>query len=435
MTVKRIVYEDIINSKKNSEYFLIDIGEKKIFYCPRKGIIGEITKSETLETLKNKAKKYPVAKRLKKPKTTNEIGLLLTQNCNMRCIYCYVSGGKNKKSMDWNTAKKAIDYKLKTLPKKSNTLVIYFYGGEPTLEFELMKKSVEYAKKTSKKNLEIATRIFTNGTFSDEVAKWFKENNTKVIITAHLLKKFQNKYRPLASGKKSYKMIEKNIRLLNKFGVDYMISFPMTKKESDKIEEIIENAKKLGIKKLGMSVVLEKGRCLKTNIKAPKRSELIKSYKKAKTLGKKKEITVKIPRKTLKDIFTLKCIYCGVPAGDLMVLPNKDITTCYGMTDADRKCYDKFICGKVTTKGVEMNKNKLKKIRSITIHKSKKCEKCFAKWNCGGSCYVENQEKNKSYTDPPEKFCKLQREEIKKGIKKILESKNSELPILVETIN
>lgn len=435
MLGKRIIYEQLEKeSKGETSSFLLNIGKKKICYYPRKGLIAEVPDEKSLKKFKEKAKKYPAVKRLKKPKTVNEIGLLLTEDCNMRCKYCYVSGGKNNRKMGLEMAKQAIDYKLAQLPEKAKELTIYFYGGEPTLEFGLMKEIIEYTKKSSN-GLKINTRIFTNGTFDKKVAKWFKKQGTKVIITFHIFKDAQNEYRPLASVKDSYDIVKANIDLLNELDVNYMVSIPLTEEETDRIEEMMERAKKLNIKKIGMSVILEKGRCIKTNMKTPERPTLIKAYKKAKKIGEKKGINVKLPRKSLEDIFTLKCIYCGVPAGDLMILPNGDISTCYGVTDPDKESYDKFVCGKVTSKEIKIDKKKLNKIRSLTVHKSKKCKKCFAKWNCGGGCYVENQERTGKYSTPTETFCKREKKEVKEALKKILNNKNEDLPIIVEDVD
>lgn len=77
--------------------------------------------------------------------------LQLTQNCNLRCKYCVYSGGyynrtHTNKKMEWNTARKAIDFLIEhswERPEKT----ISFYGGEPLLEFSLMKKCILWAEK------------------------------------------------------------------------------------------------------------------------------------------------------------------------------------------------------------------------------------------------------------------------------------------------
>lgn len=74
--------------------------------------------------------------------------LQVTQQCNLRCKYCAYSGNYYNRShtsnrMDFETAKKAIDFYLKR-SEKADQLALSFYGGEPLLEFELIKKCVSY---------------------------------------------------------------------------------------------------------------------------------------------------------------------------------------------------------------------------------------------------------------------------------------------------
>ena len=80
----------------------------------------------------------------------NKITLQVTQSCNFRCKYCIYSENANRsqrthssKHMSWETAKKAIDF-LYEHSVDSEKIYIGFYGGEPLLEFELIKQCIEY---------------------------------------------------------------------------------------------------------------------------------------------------------------------------------------------------------------------------------------------------------------------------------------------------
>lgn len=78
--------------------------------------------------------------------------LQVTQNCNLRCEYCVFSGSyvnrvHSNKRMDWKVAKRAIDFLYEHSGNSDNEILIGFYGGEPILEIDLIKKCVEYAKK------------------------------------------------------------------------------------------------------------------------------------------------------------------------------------------------------------------------------------------------------------------------------------------------
>ncbi|MDL0414458.1 4Fe-4S cluster-binding domain-containing protein, partial [Clostridioides difficile] len=80
----------------------------------------------------------------------SSIILQVTQNCNLRCDYCIYSGSYSNrvhtnKRMNIDVAKRSIDYLIKN-SSQLNEVSVGFYGGEPLLEFDLIKQIVEYVK-------------------------------------------------------------------------------------------------------------------------------------------------------------------------------------------------------------------------------------------------------------------------------------------------
>ncbi|MFR1926650.1 MAG: radical SAM protein [Clostridium paraputrificum] len=149
----------------------------------------------------------------------NMITLQLTQRCNLRCSYCIYSENSsyNRKhsniSMDFDTAKRAIDfYKRHTID--SDKIAIAFYGGEPLLELNLIKKITQYANKVFK-GKKILFRMTTNATlFNDEAIDFFfnSENDFLVLISLDGPSSIQNINRKFPSGKGSFEIVMNNIR-------------------------------------------------------------------------------------------------------------------------------------------------------------------------------------------------------------------------------
>ena len=111
--------------------------------------------------------------------------LMVSQECNMRCAYCYGDCGEynNKGMMTSETAIKAIDYLVENT--KEDKLAIAFLGGEPVLNFSLIKEVVEYCSKiSSESNKKFSYTITTNGTLlNDEIEKFLIDNNIKTQIS------------------------------------------------------------------------------------------------------------------------------------------------------------------------------------------------------------------------------------------------------------
>lgn len=85
----------------------------------------------------------------------NRLTIQVTQNCNFRCEYCVYSGSyhnriHNNKRMDWDTARVALDF-LEQHSRNSTEINVSFYGGEPLLEMDLIKRCVDYSHKKFKR--------------------------------------------------------------------------------------------------------------------------------------------------------------------------------------------------------------------------------------------------------------------------------------------
>jgi uncharacterized protein len=156
--------------------------------------------------------KHPYSANLKLllDRKIESITLQLTQECNFRCSYCIYSGEKNTKQrshssecMSWETAKKAIDFFLEhSIDSESRS--VGFYGGEPLLQFDLLKKVVEYSEeKLRGKHLEF--NITTNGSLlSAEVAEFFDLHNFTVFISLDGPKEVHDKNRVFKNGQGTY---------------------------------------------------------------------------------------------------------------------------------------------------------------------------------------------------------------------------------------
>ena len=145
-----------------------------------------------------------------------QLTLQVTQQCNLRCKYCAYSGiyknnrTHNSRRMNWDTAKKAIDFFFKR-NKSLSDIVVGFYGGEPLLEFELMKKCVEYAK-SKNEGKRIKFNITTNGTLlSDEVVDFLVKENFSVSISLYGNAETHDINRKFSNGEGSFSLILKNI--------------------------------------------------------------------------------------------------------------------------------------------------------------------------------------------------------------------------------
>lgn len=147
--------------------------------------------------------------------------LQVTQNCNLRCEYCVYSGSyvnrvHSNKRMSYDTAMKAIDF-LASHSSNSDEISIGFYGGEPLLEIDLIKKAVLYSGKVFAEK-KLSYNITTNATLlSLEIADFLVANEFNITISLDGPKSIHNKNRIFAgSNKGTFDIIMKNVEKIRK---------------------------------------------------------------------------------------------------------------------------------------------------------------------------------------------------------------------------
>lgn len=172
--------------------------------------------------------------------------LLVTNSCNFRCRYCFVSKGISNMSFD--ICKDAIDKLIMCTKNKGyDNLLISFAGGEPLLNFDLIKEVVMYYKNVN--DINISYRIITNGSLiNQDIVDFIKENNIDVTVSLDSIKKFNDKSRSYANGLGTYDDVIKNIKLLNKNGIVPLINSVITSDNYKYLTKYIKLLLKLDVK-------------------------------------------------------------------------------------------------------------------------------------------------------------------------------------------
>lgn len=154
-------------------------------------------------------------------KTVRSINLDITQECNLRCLYCiYNKDFESKRNhgsqvMSLTTAKRAIDF-LKANSSESETLSIGFYGGEPLQRFDFVKDCVDYAKNVIKRK-KIVFTVTTNATLmTPEIAEILLENDFSVLVSIDGPQDIHDRYRKDRAGNGSFKSTLKGLEILSR---------------------------------------------------------------------------------------------------------------------------------------------------------------------------------------------------------------------------
>ena len=165
--------------------------------------------------------------------------IYVTNQCNLKCPYCYERNKENKKKViTKKEIQQYIKYMVENEPNQvSSTCII---GGEPTLEFDKMYYIFnEFKKVRQKYGKQIAYNFITNGTLLHKYTdKLYEMTYSSEVFTSFEVS-YDGSFQHIRTGKS--KIVEKNLELLNKLNIPFGISYTITKNTMDiYLQDIIE---------------------------------------------------------------------------------------------------------------------------------------------------------------------------------------------------
>ncbi|MGE5328326.1 MAG: radical SAM protein [Deltaproteobacteria bacterium] len=189
--------------------------------------------------------------------------LILTEDCNLRCKYCYENANRCSNSyMSVETAKQSADFLFDNALKHGiKYLNIIFFGGEPLLNLDVMTKFFFYAtEKANQYNIKIWFLLITNGTiyntqYEKFILQWYKTiNNVSIQISTDGIPEVQDKNRRTIDDKPTSKIVSGNILKLKAFlkqnkieANSFYTHFVLTKESIPKIFSNYKYFRHLGI--------------------------------------------------------------------------------------------------------------------------------------------------------------------------------------------
>ncbi|MEE0409319.1 MAG: thioether cross-link-forming SCIFF peptide maturase, partial [Clostridia bacterium] len=201
------------------------------------------------------------AKNWNKQSVVKALCLHIAHDCNLRCKYCFAGTGEyngERGIMSAETGKKAIDFVIANSGNRKNIELDYF-GGEPLMNFEVVKEITEYAKKQGKihgKNFRFT--ITTNGVLLDEKKKeYINENMSNVVLSIDGRKDVNDRMRTRVDGSGTYdNILPKFIDMAESRNQDnYYVRGTFTAFNKDFAEDVIHLAD-LGFKQTSVEPVV-----------------------------------------------------------------------------------------------------------------------------------------------------------------------------------
>lgn len=324
--------------------------------------------------------------------------LSLTEACNLRCTYCFLNGGECSRTMTEEVLISNINAALKICSeRKKQSLTISFFGGEPTLCPELLKKAVSISKAQAKElPFPLHFNITTNGVIKEDVLRFLRENKFSISLSMDGLPFTQDAQRPLASGMGSSRFVERTIRVLAEANQAIKVRCTITEKNVSEMPAIVLYLATLGCKRVQFEVVTESGRAKSSGVCRPSRESFVQYL--LESIDTAAKVGMEVLNSSFMRLFTPAIHYCdGMAESRRIVNPDGTISTCVEVNSSNHKAAEYFLLQ-------SQSDVPLTAIRPIAEH-SKDCSNCFAKFICGGGCPSRNYHCTGSAYVPDEFRC------------------------------
>lgn len=345
--------------------------------------------------------------------------LHVAHDCNMRCKYCFGDKGAfegDRSLLSLDTGKLAIDFLLKHSGSRRN-LELDFFGGEPLMNFQVVKDLVAYGREAEKaydKNIRFT--ITTNGLLlDDEIADFINTHMVNVILSIDGRPSVNDNMRKTVNEKGTYDIISKNyLDLVGKRKGTYYVRGTFTRENLDFSEDVKHLVDK-GFKNVSIEPVVTDP-TFDYALQEEDLETILAEYDRLTDLyldyyDQGKEF----------DFFHFKidldqgpCIIkrvsgCGAGTEYIAVTPEGDIYPCHQFVGNQN-----FKLGNVNNDHFE---NKLyDQFNKAHIYSKEKCTNCWAKFYCSGGCHANAFHMNGDILKPYEFGCELEKKRIECAI-------------------
>ncbi len=384
-------YEQVLELKNNGTLFSVDNFEPMA------------------DTLKNKSRGIIKA-----------LCLHVAHTCNLNCSYCFASQGKyhgDRAIMSLEVGKRALDFLIENSGNRHN-LEVDFFGGEPLMNFQMVKDLVAYARAIEKQhNKNFRFTLTTNGVLiDDDVIDFCNKEMSNVVLSLDGRKEVHDKFRVDYNGKGSFDKIVPKFQKLVKArnNQNYYMRGTFTHNNPDFINDIKEMLK-LGFTELSMEPVV----CSQNDPSALTEEDLsiiLKGYEDLAILMKERKEQGKpfTFYHYMLDLSDGPCIYkrisgCGSGTEYMAVTPWGDLYPCHQFVGEE-----KFKLGDIYN-GVN-NTEIQNQFASCNVYSHKECKDCWARLYCSGGCAANAYHSKGSITGIYEYGCTLFKKRIECAI-------------------
>lgn len=342
--------------------------------------------------------------------------LHIAHDCNLACRYCFAGEGEYKGDrslMSFEVGKKALDFLVSNSGSRCN-LEVDFFGGEPLLNFDVVKRLVAYGRELEKKKEKhFRFTLTTNGVLlNDEIIEFANKEMDNIVLSIDGRREVHDHMRPFKNGQGSYDLIlDKFKKVAESRGqTRYYVRGTFTHHNLDFVKDVLSLADQ-GFEQISVEPVVadpEEPYAIREEdipVICEGYDELAKEM-----LRRRKEGRGFNFFHYMIDLSGGPCVYkrlsgCGSGTEYLAVTPWGDLYPCHQFVGEE-----KFCLGNVE-EGIR-NTDMQDTFKLCNVYAKEECRDCFAKFYCSGGCAANAYHCHGDINSPYEIGCELQRKRV-----------------------
>lgn len=354
------------------------------------------------------------------PAPVKSMCLNIAHDCNLRCEYCFAAKGdfgQGRKLMSLETAKKAIDFLIEKSSGRRN-LELDFFGGEPLMNLDVVKKTVEYARSIEKQNgKNFRFTITTNGLLlDDDSVDFINREMSNVVLSIDGRKEINDKLRVTPNGKGSYDVIlPKYKKLVERRGEkEYYVRGTFTRLNPDFTKDILSLYEQ-GFDQISVEPVVSDKK-LPFSLQTEDLPQMFEEYERLSNAI----ISLKKSGKHINffhfmlDLDGGPCAIkrlrgCSCGNEYVAVTPEGDIYPCHQFVGMKE-----YVMGNLNDG--TFDRQMQSRFAKINVYTKPKCKDCWAKFFCSGGCNANNVQYEGDANIPHDLSCELEKKRLECAI-------------------
>lgn len=346
--------------------------------------------------------------------------LHIAHDCNLACRYCFAEEGEyhgHRELMSYEVGKQALDFLIANSGARKN-LEVDFFGGEPLMNWQVVKDLVKYGREQEKlHNKKFRFTLTTNGVLlNEEVMEFVNQEMSNVVLSIDGRKSVHDHMRPFPKGAGSYDLILPKFQKLaeSRNQERYYVRGTFTHYNLDFAQDVLHLAD-LGFKQISVEPVVAQPE----EPYAIREEDIPRICQEYDTLAREMVVREKEGRgfnffHFMIDLTGGPCVYkrlsgCGSGTEYLAVTPWGDLYPCHQFVGEEKYKMGDVFHGLQT-------ENVREEFAGCNVYTKEACQNCFARFYCSGGCAANSYHFHGNIQDTYEIGCELQRKRVECAI-------------------